>query len=103
MRKIIMSGLFAVAVVGLAYAGADHDRHADFSNPKAPAAAPGGAARAPAAALAGKDSILPCKENSQMLSPFLPAPNKVPADITATYCVPSYSKVVAGALTPASV
>jgi len=39
MRKIIMSGLFAIAVVGLAYA-ADHDRHADFSNPKAPAAEP---------------------------------------------------------------
>ena len=41
MRKIIMSGLFAVAVVGLAYAGSDHDRHADFSNPKTPTAAPG--------------------------------------------------------------
>jgi len=33
MRKIIMSGLFAIAVVGLAYA-ADRDRHADFSVPK---------------------------------------------------------------------
>jgi hypothetical protein len=40
MRKIIMSGLFAIAVVGLAYA-ADHDRHADFSNPKTPNAAAG--------------------------------------------------------------
>ena len=39
MRKIIMSGLFAIAVVGLAYA-ADRDRHADFSNPKAAAAGP---------------------------------------------------------------
>jgi hypothetical protein len=40
MRKIIMSGLLAIAVVGLAYA-ADHDRHADFNDPKTPAAAPG--------------------------------------------------------------
>jgi hypothetical protein len=40
MRKIIMSGLFAIAVVGLAYA-ADHDRHADFSNPKTPTAPAG--------------------------------------------------------------
>jgi len=36
MRKIIMSGLFAIAVVGLAYAS-DRDRHADYSNPKTPA------------------------------------------------------------------
>ena len=40
MRKIIMSGLFAIAVVGLAFA-ADIDRHADFSNPKTPTAARG--------------------------------------------------------------
>ena len=40
MRKMIMSGLFAIAVVGLAYA-ADRDRHADFNNPKTPAAAAG--------------------------------------------------------------
>jgi hypothetical protein len=40
MRKIIMSGLFAIAVVGLAYA-ADRDRHADFSNPKTPTAPAG--------------------------------------------------------------
>jgi hypothetical protein len=40
MRKIIMSGLFAVAVVGLAYAGGDRDRHADYTNPKTPSAAP---------------------------------------------------------------
>lgn len=38
MRKIIMAGLFAIAVAGLAFAH-DIDRHADFSNPKAPAAA----------------------------------------------------------------
>ena len=40
MRKIILSGLFAIAVVGLAFA-ADIDRHADFSNPKTPTAAAG--------------------------------------------------------------
>ena len=40
MRKIIMSGLFAIAVVGLAFA-ADRDRHADFSSPKTPTAAAG--------------------------------------------------------------
>ena len=40
MRKMIMSGLFAVAMVGLASA-ADRDRHADFNNPKAPTAAAG--------------------------------------------------------------
>ncbi len=40
MRKIIMSGLFAIALVGLAFA-MDIDRHADFSNPKAPTAAAG--------------------------------------------------------------
>jgi hypothetical protein len=40
MRKIIVSGLFAIATVGLAFA-ADIDRHADFSNPKAPTAAAG--------------------------------------------------------------
>jgi hypothetical protein len=39
MRKIVLSGLFAIAVVGLAFA-ADHDRHADFTNPKAPSAVP---------------------------------------------------------------
>jgi hypothetical protein len=38
MRKMILSGLFAIAVVGLAYA-ADRDRHADFSDPKTPTAA----------------------------------------------------------------
>lgn len=39
MRKIIMSGLFAIAVVGFAYAGGDRDRHADYTNPKTPSAA----------------------------------------------------------------
>ena len=39
MRKIIISGLFAIAVVGLAYAGGDRDRHADYTNPKTPSAA----------------------------------------------------------------
>jgi len=38
MRKMIMTGLFAIAVAGLAFA-ADRDRHADFSNPKGPTAA----------------------------------------------------------------
>jgi hypothetical protein len=38
MRKIIMSGLFAIAIVGLAFA-ADRDRHANYTDPKAPAAA----------------------------------------------------------------
>ena len=38
MRKIIVSGLFAIAVAGLAFA-ADRDRHANFTDPKAPAAA----------------------------------------------------------------
>jgi len=38
MRKMIMTGLFAIAVVGLAFA-ADRDRHADFSNRKGPTAA----------------------------------------------------------------
>ncbi|HXN13291.1 MAG TPA: hypothetical protein VN865_09310 [Candidatus Acidoferrales bacterium] len=39
MRKIIISGLFAIAIAGLALAaGSDRDRHADFSNPKTPAA-----------------------------------------------------------------
>ncbi len=37
MRKIIMTGLFAIAAVGLAFA-ADRDRHANFSDPKAPSA-----------------------------------------------------------------
>jgi len=37
MRKILMSGLFAIAVVGLAFA-ADRDRHANVTDPKAPAA-----------------------------------------------------------------
>lgn len=40
MRKFIVSGLFAIALVGLAFA-ADIDRHADFSNPKAQPAAAG--------------------------------------------------------------
>ncbi|HLX04888.1 MAG TPA: hypothetical protein VKR28_05100 [Candidatus Binatus sp.] len=40
MRKIIMSGLFAIALVGIAFA-MDIDRHADFSNPKAQPAAAG--------------------------------------------------------------
>jgi len=34
MRKIIMSGLFAIAIVGLALA-ADRDRHANFTDAKA--------------------------------------------------------------------
>jgi hypothetical protein len=38
MRKIIMSGLFAIAVVGIAVA-ADRDRHAAYSDPKAAAGA----------------------------------------------------------------
>lgn len=38
MRKIIISGLFAIAVAGLAYAS-DRDRHADYTDPKAPATA----------------------------------------------------------------
>jgi hypothetical protein len=38
MRKMIMTGLFAIAVAGLAFA-ADRDRHADISNPKTPTAA----------------------------------------------------------------
>jgi hypothetical protein len=37
MRKMIMSGLFVIAFVGVAFA-IDRDRHADYSNPKAPAA-----------------------------------------------------------------
>jgi hypothetical protein len=37
MRKIILSGLFAIAAVGLAFA-ADRDRHASFTDPKAPSA-----------------------------------------------------------------
>ena len=40
MRKIIMSGLFAIAIVGLAFA-ADRDRHANYSDPKAPGSAAG--------------------------------------------------------------
>ncbi len=40
MQRIIMSGLFAIALVGLAFA-MDIDRHADFSNPKAQPAAAG--------------------------------------------------------------
>ena len=38
MRKMILSGLFTIAIVGLASA-ADRDRHADYSNPKTPNAA----------------------------------------------------------------
>jgi hypothetical protein len=36
MRKLIISGLFAAALAGIAFA-ADRDRHADYTNPKAPA------------------------------------------------------------------
>jgi hypothetical protein len=38
MRKIIVAGLFALAVAGMAFA-ADRDRHASYTDPKAPAAA----------------------------------------------------------------
>ena len=38
MRKIIMSGVFVFAMVGLASA-TDRDRHANYSDPKAPTAA----------------------------------------------------------------
>ena len=38
MRKILMTGLFVLAVVGLASA-TDRDRHADYTNPKAASAA----------------------------------------------------------------
>ena len=38
MRKIMVSGLFAIATVGLAYA-ADMYRHANYGNPKAPTGA----------------------------------------------------------------
>jgi hypothetical protein len=38
MRKTILSGLFAIALVGIAFA-ADRDRHASFTDPKAPSAA----------------------------------------------------------------
>jgi len=39
MRKIIVAGLFALAVAGMAFA-ADWDRHASYTDPKAPGAAP---------------------------------------------------------------
>jgi hypothetical protein len=38
MRKIMVSGLFAIAIVGIAFA-ADRDRHASYTDPKAPTAA----------------------------------------------------------------
>jgi hypothetical protein len=38
MRKFVMAGFFAIAIVGLAFA-ADRDRHASYTDPKAPAAA----------------------------------------------------------------
>src|SRR5262245_37099961 len=54
-------------------------------------------------ALIGIDSILPASENNQTLSPRLPVPNSVPADITAMYWRPLCSNVLAVAFTPASV
>lgn len=35
MRKLILSGLFAAALAGIAFA-ADRDRHADFTDAKTP-------------------------------------------------------------------
>lgn len=38
MRKLIMSVVFVIGLAGIAFA-VDRDRHANFSDPKAPAAA----------------------------------------------------------------
>ncbi len=39
MRKLIISGLFAAALAGIAFAANDRDRHADYTDGKAPNAA----------------------------------------------------------------
>jgi hypothetical protein len=38
MRKLILTGLFAASLAGIAFATVDRDRHADFTDGKAPAA-----------------------------------------------------------------
>ncbi len=49
MRKLILSGLFAAALVGTAYAANDRDRHANFTDGKV------------AAATTAKDAPAECK------------------------------------------
>jgi hypothetical protein len=39
MRKLIIAAVFMTGIAGIAFAGVDRDRHANFTDPKTPGAA----------------------------------------------------------------